>query len=213
MTDNTEKSVLRYLDVYQLEDSTSTTHNSYYILYHSTDSDFFNTIQYDNAKKGERYFNPLGNGLYFSTNKEFSKTFGKNIYYYLLPKNAKIKKITFKSWTESNFQAILKAVLKRYNIDYWEDVNTQQKLELYKLSRDTPISSLNELEELLSSSDLGYNLPNVQKTIESVVDKINSKYDAIWYKETDYYDKADEILIPTLSFKKELFVKKLPDVS
>ena len=64
----------------------------YHILYHSTDSDFFNTIDHDNAKKGERYFNPLGNGLYFSTNEKFTKKFGKNTFYYLLPKKSKIKK-------------------------------------------------------------------------------------------------------------------------
>jgi len=182
----------------------------YYVLYHSTDSDFFNTIEYDNAKKGDRYFNPLGNGLYFSTNEQFSKTFGKNTFYYLLPKTAKIKKITHKTWTESNYQNILKLVLKNYNIDYWKDTTIQQKVELMRLANYTPISSLNELQEVLYSPDLGYNLLNVQETIENVVDKINSKYDAIWYKDTDYYQKADEILIPTLSFKKELFVKELP---
>jgi len=187
------------------------TANGYHVLYHSTDSDFFNVIQYDNAKKDGRYFNPLGNGLYFSTNEQFSKTFGKNTYYYLLPKTSKIKKITYKSWTESNYQNILKLVLKKYNIDYWKDTTHIQKVELMRLANDTPISSLNELQEVLSSSDLGYNLPNVQETIESVVDRINGKYDAVWYKDTDYYQKADEILIPTLSFKKELFVKELPN--
>lgn len=187
------------------------TANDYHILYHSTDSDFFNVIQYDNAKKGDRYFNPLGNGLYFSTNEQFSKTFGKNTYYYLLPKTSKIKKITYKSWTESSYQNILKLVLKKYNIDYWKDTTHIQKVELMRLANDAPISSLNELQEVLSSSDLGYNLPNVKETIESVVDRINGKYDAVWYKYTDYYQKADEILIPTLSFKKELFVKELPN--
>jgi hypothetical protein len=182
----------------------------YHILYHSTDSDFFNTIDYDNAKKGDRYFNPLGNGLYFSTNKQFSKTFGKNTFYYLLPKSAKIKKITYKTWTESNYHNILKLVLKKYNIDYLKDTTIQQKVELMRLANDAPISSLTQLEVVLSSSDLGYNLSNVHETIENVVDKINSKYDAIWYKDTDYYQKADEILIPTLSFKKEFFVKELP---
>ena len=202
-----EKSVTNTIKEYINKEKTTT---NYYILYHSTDSDFFNVIQYDNAKKGDRYFNPLGNGLYFSTNKQFSKTFGKNTYYYLLPKTSKIKKITYKSWTESSYQNILKLVLKKYNIDYWKDTTHTQKVELMRLANNTPISSLNELQELLSSPDLGYNLPNVQETIESVVDKINAKYDAVWYKDTDYYQKADEILIPTLSFKKELFIKELP---
>lgn len=183
----------------------------YHILYHSTDSDFFNVIDYDNAKKGDRYFNPLGNGLYFSTNEQFSKTFGKNTYYYLLPKQSKIKKITNQSWTESDYQNILKLVLKKYKINYLVDINLTQKVELIRLGNDTPISSLNELQEVLSASDLGYNLPNVQETIENVVDNINSKYDAIWYNNTDYYQKADEILIPTLSFKKELFLEQLPE--
>jgi hypothetical protein len=64
--------------------------------------------------------------------------------------------------------------------------------------------------DLLSDPGLGYELPNVQKTIENIVDGINRKYDAIWYKDTDFYLEADEILIPTLSFKKELFVDELP---
>ena len=59
-------------------------------------------------------------------------------------------------------------VLKKYNIDYWKDTTHIQKVELMRLANDTPISSLNELQEVLSSSDLGYNLPNVQETIESV---------------------------------------------
>ena len=179
----------------------------YYVLYHATDSDFFDTINYDNAKKGDRYFNPLGNGLYFSTNENFIKKFGKNTYYYLLPKSAKIKKITYKTWTESVYNSILKKVLKKYNIDYWKDTTLDQKVELNRLANNPPITSLNELSYLLSAS---YNLSNVQETIENVVDKINRPYDAIWYKETDYYQQADEILIPTSSFKKELFVKELP---
>lgn len=137
----------------------------------------------------------------------FSKTFGKNTYYYLLPKNSKIKKITFRSWRETNFLHIVKLVLKKYNIDYWNDTNHIQKVELNNLSNDTPISSLNSLEFLLREE---YNLNNVQETIENVVDKINSKYDAIWYKDTDYYQKADEILIPEKSFRKDLFFEKLP---
>ncbi len=182
--------------------------NDYHILYHSTDSDFFNAIQYDKAKKGDRFFNPLGNGLYLSSNEQFTKKFGKNTYYYLLPKTAKIKKITYKSWTESNYQNILKLVLKKYNIDYWKDTTIQQKVELMRLGNNSPIESLNSLEYVLSAV---WELDNVQETIETVVDKINEKYDAIWYKDTDYYQKADEVLIPMRSFKKELFVKELPN--
>jgi len=181
----------------------------YLILYHSTDSDFFNTIDADNAKKGERFFNPLGNGLYFSTNPFFSKQFGKNTYKYLLPKTAKIKKITHKSWTESNYQAIVKSVLRQYKIDYWKDLNPGQMVELMRLGNNTPITSLNELEYVLSAPDLGYNLDNVQETIEKVVDKINSKYDAIWYKDTDYYTNADEILIPKSKFNPKMFFEEL----
>jgi hypothetical protein len=182
----------------------------YHILYHSTDSDFFNTIEYDNAKKGDRFFNPLGNGLYFSTNEQFTKTFGKNTYYYLLPKSAKIKKITYKVWTETTFQSILIKVLRKYNIDYWKDIETSEKVMFARLGNDAPISSLNELQEVLSAPDLGYDLDNVQETIESVVDAMNSKYGAIWYKNTDYYQQADEILIPIQSFNKSLFFKDLP---
>jgi hypothetical protein len=39
---------------------------------------------------------------------------------------------------------------------------------------------------------------------------MNAKYGAVWYKNTDYYQQADEILIPALSFNKSLFFKDLP---
>ena len=182
----------------------------YHILYHSTDSDFFDTVRYDKAKKGERYFNPLGNGLYCSTNKEFSRTFGKNTYYYLLPKSSKVKIITKSSWTSSNYQSILNKVLRNYGLKYWKDLSLGQKVELMRLSKHEPITSLYELHELLSAPDLGFGLSDVQETIEKVVDGFNSSYDAIWYKDTNYYQKADEVVIPLKSFRKELFFKELP---
>jgi hypothetical protein len=181
---------------------------NYHILYHSTDSDFFNTIQYDNAKKGERFFNPLGNGLYFSTNEKFSRTFGKNTYYYLLPKSTKVKKITDSNWGVV-YHSILKRTLKKYGINY-DDLDIGEKVMFNRLGNDAPITSLNELQEVLSAPDLGYNLDNVQETIEGVVDNMNAKYGAVWYKNTDYYQQADEILIPALSFNKSLFFKDLP---
>jgi len=125
------------------------TYKDYYVLYHSTDSDFFDSVKYDMAKKGDRFFNPLGNGLYFSTNKDFSKGFGKNTFYYLLPKSAKIKKVTFKSWTQSTFLSIVKKVLKKYNKDYWKDTDISDKVEINRLGTDAPISSLNEFSEWL----------------------------------------------------------------
>ena len=189
---------------------TESNKKDYHILYHSSDSAFFDILDYDKAKKGERFFNPLGNGLYCTTNLEFSKTFGKNTYYYLLPKNAKIKKVTHKTWP-TTFQQILKSVLKKYNIDYWNDITSYQKVFFNRLSNDSPISSLNELQEVLSADDYDFNLSNVQDTIESVVDKMNMNYDAIWYKDTDFYLEANEILIPISKFKKELFVNKLPE--
>ena len=178
----------------------------YYILYHSTDSDFFETLNTNMAKKGDRYFNPLGNGLYCSSNLEFSRTYGRNTYYYLLPKNSKIKKVTYKSWSESTYENILKLILKQYNIDYRnkKQVSFSQFYDLMRLRNDTPIESLNSLEEVLR---IYFKLDNIQDTMEKVVDKINSRYDAIWYKETDFYLDADEILIPANSFKKDLFKK------
>ncbi len=181
--------------------------NDYYILYHSTDSDFFEVLSYENATKGERFFNPLGNGLYCSSHQDFTKRFGKNTYYYLLPKKSKIKKITFKSWTESNYLNIVKSILRKYKIDYWNDIDINMKLEINTLGKNPPIVSLNELSYLLES-DL--NLENVKDVMESVVDKINQKYDAIWYKDSDHYTDADEIVIPTNSFNSQLFFKELP---
>jgi hypothetical protein len=180
----------------------------YHILYHSTDSDFFDVLNYEKASKGERYFNPLGNGLYCSSYKDFSKTFGKNTYYYLLPKNSKIKKITYKSWTTSNYMNIVKSVLRKYKIDWWDDINIMLKVKIDKLGNNTPIMSLNELEYILTN-DL--DLIDVDKTMENVVDNINKKYDAVWYKDSEHYTYADEILIPTNSFNPNLFFKELPN--
>jgi hypothetical protein len=179
----------------------------YWVLYHHTDSDFFDTLNHSLAKKGERFFNPLGNGLYCSTNKEFGKSFGKNTFYYLLPKNSKIKIVTQNKWYKNDFWGYLTKVLRKYKLNFY-DLSIDIKIIISRIANNEPIESLNELEVVLRE-DL--KLDNIQEVMESVMDERNSAYDAIWYRTTNYYNEADEIVIPTKSFKKEYFVKELPE--
>lgn len=192
-----------------ISEKIKTDDKDYYVLYHSTDSPFFKTLNFESAQKGKEnlYFNPLGNGLYCSSNEEFSRGFGKYTYYYLLPKNSKIKKVTRTSWS-STYMDIVKRTLKRFGIDYWKDVHVGDKVELNKLGNDTPINSLNEFEEWVK---MIYDFENIQDVIEEIVDKKNSKYDAVWYYNTDYYQNADEIVIPINKFNPKYFHKNLPE--
>lgn len=181
--------------------------NPFYILYHSSDSDMFDTYDHTKAAKGDRYFNPLGNGLYCSTNKDFSKGFGKNVYYYLLPKTSKIKVITQNSWVTKDYPGILSKVLRKHKVKY-STLDLNMKVMLNQLGNDAPITSLNELSYVLME-DLG--LTGADDTIENVVDERNANYDAVWYRSTDYYLEADEVVIPPSKFRKDLFVKQLPE--
>jgi hypothetical protein len=190
----------------QLKNLLESGNKPYWVLYHHTDSDFFDTLNHSLAKKGERYFNPLGNGLYCSTNKEFGKGFGKNTFYYLLPKNSKIKIVTQNKWYSTDFWSYLNKVLRKYKLNF-RDLSLEDRVTIDRIANNEPITSLNELEFVLS---VDLKLDNVDVVMESVMDERNSTYDAIWYRTTNYYKSADEIVIPTKSFKKEYFVKELP---
>jgi uncharacterized protein YeeX (DUF496 family) len=178
--------------------------NNSYILYHHTDSTYFTKFDVKSAAKGEGYYNPLGTGLYLTSNPDFGKKFGSNLYYYLLPKSSKILKITASKWSNL-FIPIVKKSLKLSKIKY-EDLDIGDKVQINRIGKDAPISALNNLQEYIQVS-LG---KDISENIIKVMDTMNSKYDAIWYTDTDYYSSADEIIIPPNKFKKEFFLKKLP---
>ena len=172
--------------------------SEYYTLYHGTDSEFFNKLDFDKALKGERYNNPLGDGLYLTPYKEDAKKFfGKNVYVYHLPKSSNIKQVTKKNW-ENDFNEIVIETIKRlgFNYDELDQLRKNHINSIYKW-QPTQIVMLNRLSFLLAEI---YKIDeyDVVDVIEDVMNDLNEPYDAIWY---DY----GEILIPTSKFNSEYF--------
>jgi hypothetical protein len=165
-------------------------------VYHGTDSDSFNFSQFDisKAKKDESFFNPLGKGLYTSSNKDFVKRFGKNIEEIILPKDAKVKKISIDTW-EKDFPVITRKSLKNMGIKY-DDLTLSEKVEINRLVPNTPIESANGFEVILRdiSERLGKK-GSVQDAIQRATMDKYKDFDIIQYLDTDYAFNADEILI------------------
>jgi hypothetical protein len=159
-----------------------------YILYHSTNSDFFKEPE---ENRDGRYYNPLGTGIYCSSIKSYSKRFGKNTYVYLLPKNSKILFINKNNWEEI--------------VQTWINLKI-----IYQSSGDPPIGILNNFTYFLYREfNNGYKESEVQDLMEEVSDEFNSEYDAIWYSKDLYNGKEDEIVIPFNKFRPEYFHEKL----
>jgi hypothetical protein len=115
--------------------------------------------------------------------------------------------ITQNSWVTKDYPGILSKVLRKHKVKY-STLDLNMKVMLNQLGNDAPISSLNELSHVLME-DLG--LTGADDTIENVVDERNASYDAVWYRSTDYYLEADEVVIPPSKFRKDFFVKQLPE--
>jgi hypothetical protein len=185
----------------------------YYILYHSSDSENISIYDPQNAQKlkendGVLYFNPLGEGMYFSTNKEFSRQFGRHLFEYHLPKTSKINYITKSNW-ESRYFHVVKKTLKYFKIDYWNDVDIYSKVELRKIGNNAPINSMNDFSTYMEIKYNKLNPNDIKFIIEKIMTEKNKKYDAVWYKNTDYYLKADEIVISKEKFDQNLLHKIL----
>lgn len=175
--------------------------SDYYTLYHGTDSDFFTDLDFDKAAKGDRYNNPLGDGIYLTPFKEDAKKFfGKNVYVYHLPKSSNIKKVTKENW-ENDFKEIVSETIKRLGFNY-EDLDQLRKNQINSIYKFQPtqILMLNRLTFLLESL---YKIDkyDVADIIEEVMNERNEPYDAIWY---DY----GEVLIPTSKFNSSYFSNK-----
>jgi hypothetical protein len=172
--------------------------NDYHILYHGTDSEFFTKLDFDKAKKGERYNNPLGDGLYLTPNrKDALKFFGKNVYIYYLPKSSNIKKVTKENW-EDDYNEIVLETIKKLGHSY-DDLDRLSKNHIYSIYKwqSAQIKMLNRLTFLLSEI-YEVDKHKVADVIEGIMNSRNRNYDAIWY---DY----GEVLIPTSKFNPNYF--------
>uniref|UniRef100_A0A6M3J1J0 Uncharacterized protein n=1 Tax=viral metagenome TaxID=1070528 RepID=A0A6M3J1J0_9ZZZZ len=168
------------------------------MLYHATESESFEPSQFNTklSEKGKGYFNPLGRGMYFSTNKEFVEKFGKNILEFTLPENANIKTVDFEQWSEKDYPAIINESLKILGMKY-ETLPNEERGMLNDFAKNAPIISMNNAEEILQIiADKKGVKKSVQKSIEDAATKYYSKYDAIRFIDTDYAFTADEWLIP-----------------
>lgn len=165
-------------------------------VYHGTDSPSFNPSEFNikKATKGETYFNPLGDGLYTSTNKDFVKKFGKNIEEFVVPSNAKVKKIGIDSW-QKDFPVISRNSLKNLGIKY-DDLTLDEKVEINRLVPNSPIESSNGFEVILGDITNRLNKKgSVQDAIQKAVMQKYKDYDVLRYLDTDYAFDADEIVV------------------
>lgn len=171
--------------------------DDYFKLYHATDSEFFTQLDFNKSDK-IRFHNPLGNGLYLSPDKEnIQKHFGKNLYVYYLPKSSNIKFVSKENF-KNDYYNVLRKVLKKIGKKY-EDLPEYQKRNIennYKF-QNAAIIMLNRLTRYLAEI-FGIDADKMADIIENIMNKENSKYDAIWY---DY----GEVLIPTEKFKSQYF--------
>jgi hypothetical protein len=188
------------------------------IVHHSTDSSNFDEFNPKLSSKGLEniYKNPLGDGLYVSSDRDFTKRFGKNTYEFVLPKDAKIKTIGATKFEQIEYPAIIKATLKKLGINY-NDLSLGDKVMLNRAVPNTPIEALYDAEEyiidILKSKGGKYEPNMVADIIQKVTTDRNSKYDAVIYKQTnDLYGTADEIVIPKESFKKLISKSQLTDI-
>lgn len=174
-------------------------------VYHATDSSSFEPSSFDisKASKGseEVFFNPLGKGMYLSSNKTFVRRFGKNTMDFVIPKYAKTKKVTIDSW-EKEFPMIARQSLRKLGIKY-DDLTFDEKIEINRLVPNTPIESANSLEVVIGDiKERMGKKGSVQDAISDAVDARNEKYDVVIYKDTDYPLEADEIVVRNPSILK-----------
>ncbi len=187
------------------------------IAYHASDSKSIKGYNPKKAEKGEQYFNPLGNGLYLSTNREFVKMFGANIFEYVIPKYF-IKKVIHYNNFQTLYHSVIKKTLSVFKIKY--DVDTlgyDNIIEINRLGNNEPITAFNEAEEyihyiLLPEFNINTKPNQVKDIMQSIVDKINSKYDVVFYKDTNYYEEADEIVVIPKMVKYLLKVSELKSI-
>lgn len=175
---------MKYLKLFESYDK------NYYILYHGTDSDFFDTIEPTKAKKGEDnlYHNPLGDGIYLSDDIDFVKNFGENIFKYYLPKDSNIKFYTKENY-EDTFLTIVEKTIDKLGFDLEEldQMTINHIMALYKW-QPTQIKMLVRLAKILSDK-FKIDLDIVGDTMTKISTELNSQYDAVWF---DY----GEIIIP-----------------
>lgn len=175
-------------------------------VFHGTDSPMFNQYSPELADKGYQYFNPLGSGLYFTTEPRFAANFGSNVYESTLPIGTDIHKISNSKWFDREYPTIFNKTIRELDFP-------KNDISPYELSRarngfsgESPIDSLNSLHSWLSSWK--YNDPDeIATVIEKIVNERYKKYDAVRYMESNYPWSADEIVLKPdrfMGFEREL---------
>jgi hypothetical protein len=129
-------------------------------FYHGTDSDPFDQYQPQQAKKGQQFWNPLGNALYVSDQKYFAKCFGKHVYQLNVPPGYKYKKFTHEEWMSAANDLIKKTVCKAlkqtgHKVNcrgfYIDDIDTNYALH-YIIRNNSPYEGLLESVEIVGQA-------------------------------------------------------------
>ena len=158
--------------------------------YHGTDSATYQTFDPSKAAKGDGFFNPLGDALYTSTNRDFAKTFGKNVMEGHLPRDLNV--ITLGGDKARNVaRSIGVQALKKAGMSY-DKLELGKKVEFNRLFEiGSPIENMNALDDFMAMNGVD----NAQEIIRDVTTKKFSKYDGVRWTNTDYHQKADEIAL------------------
>jgi len=150
-----------------------------YTFYHGTDSDAFDEFDSSKAKKGEVFFNPLGDAMYVTDKQDFAKFFGKNVYPVKIPKDAKIKRMS-PSIVERTIWDIINRSLKRCGINYW-DTSSQFRLYLNEQLKRAKYSPYDAIIESVEVVNIHY--PDKYKlfsdSVSLIATKKFSRYDVV----------------------------------
>jgi hypothetical protein len=125
---------------------TESTNKREWTFYHGTASEVFHTFEPKNATKGEAYWNPLGNGMYATNNKEFARSFGHNLYKVIIPIGSTYKRISQDVWAYSTGPGLitrtLRAAMKKagYSYDAWDSGEKAKGPDVKKMNREEMIA-------------------------------------------------------------------------
>jgi len=155
----------------------------HYEFYHGTDSPPFDTFNPEEATKGDRHYNPLGDAMYVTDKEDFARFFGKNVLPVRIPKGAKIKRI-YPSVVQSALESIIKKALKQVGIDYWKGTSISFKVQLGKLFKYySPYESMMEALALVQIE-----FPNIAETFPDAItfqaNRKFSKFDVVMFMDT-----------------------------
>ncbi len=154
-------------------------------FYHGTDSDPFDIYDPSKAKKGEKFYNPLGEAMYVTDKPEFAKMFGENVYDVEIPDNANIKKIS-PSKASSAIGDILKRALRKVGIDYWKtDISFKVEFNKFvELAAYSPYEAIIEATEFVSIQFPG-KADEYREWVSKIATEKFSKFDVVVFVGTN----------------------------